>query len=322
MKAINFEVQNNHHDTEMKNLDSEKIFGFKSNFSISKFANSSSLVPAIEENYFFDMQTTQAILAGFTYNKKTIVTGLHGSGKSTHIEQIAARLNWPCIRINLDGQISRYDLLGRDVIKTENNQQVTVFEEGLLVKAVRNPIALILDEYDAAKPDVMFVLQRLLEQEGKLTLLEKNEVITPHPYFRVFATCNTLGNGDEYGIYHGTSFINQGQIDRWNQIIKLDYLAENFEIELLCKKFAGNKKINKKLIKNIVSLANFIRDAFKQEELSYVMSVRTIINFIENYIIYDSLNYAFKVSFYNRCNIEEQKIIAELFQKIFAIELN
>ena len=302
-------------------LDSKKVFGFEANFQITSLKDKHNFVPSIDSHYCFDKDSTNAILAAFMFNKKTILTGLHGSGKSTHIEQVAARLNWPCIRINLDGQISRADMLGRDTITIQDGKQVTEFQEGLLIYALRNPVALILDEYDAGKADIMFVLRRILEQEGKLTLLETNEVIEPHSHFRIFATCNTLGSGDEYGIYHGTSFINQGQLDRWDQIIQLDYLSEKNEIKLLKEKFKKDKKVSIDLIKNAVSIANLIRYGFKEEELSCVISTRTLISFIESYINYDSLPYAFKVSIYNRFNKEEQETLSELFQKVFAIEL-
>lgn len=302
-------------------INSKSHFGFSSSFKVTKLKGSHNLVAEIDKNYCFDKDLTNAILAAFMFNKKTIVTGLHGSGKSTHIEQVAARLNWPCIRINLDGQISRSDLLGRDVIKIKNNKQVTEFQEGLLIYALKNPVALILDEYDAGKADVMFVLQRILEQEGKLTLLEKNEIIKAHKHFRIFATCNTLGSGDEYGIYHGTSFINQGQLDRWDQIVQLDFLEPNLEVKLLKKKFKNHVQVKESLIKDSVSLANLIRDGFKQEELSSIISTRTLISFIDNYTIYESLSYAFRVSIYNRYSKEEKQIVAELFQKVFAIEL-
>lgn len=303
-------------------IDSKVNFGFQADFQINRLRGSHHLVPDIDHNYYFDQETTNAILAAFMYNKKTIITGLHGSGKSTHIEQIASRLNWPCVRINLDGQITRSELIGRDIITLENGKQVTSFTEGLLVYALRNPVALILDEYDAAKADIMFILQGVLEQEGKLTLLEKNEIIKPHKYFRIFATCNTIGDGDQYGIYHGTSFINQGQLDRWDQIISLNYLQAECEVQLLKKRFKSNNKIKTSFLQKLVTLANLIRSGFQQEELSCVVSTRTIISLVENYMIYGSLSYAFKVSVYNRYNTEEQKILAELFQKVFAIELH
>jgi len=308
-------------DPQSKNLDkqaAQKLFGFKLKAKVNCYQKQGDLVPTLDPSYRFDSAICEAIITALNHNRKTLITGLHGSGKTSHIEQVAARLNREVLRINLDGEISRTDLLGRDTIKLRGAKQVTEFEEGLLVYALRRPIILILDEYDAAKPEVMFVLQRLLEQNGKLTLLETNEVITPHPDFRLFATTNTVGTGDEFGIYHGTSYINQGQLDRWQQILKLDYMGESEEVKLLQAKFPGLKEGD---VKDLVALASFLRNAFFKEELGQLYSLRTAINTLENLQLYNSMEQAFKLSFYNRLNEFEQTIASELYQRVFAKEL-
>jgi cobaltochelatase CobS len=218
----------------------KKTFGINCNFEVSGFKTASDLVPTLDKNYLFDEKTSKAILAGFTYNQRVLIQGMHGTGKSTHIEQIASRLNWPCMRINFDSQITRLDLVGKDIIKLKNDKQITEFKEGIIPFALRNGVALVLDEYDAIKTDVSFVIQRLLEEDGKFALLEENEIITPHPNFRLFATSNTLGAGDDLGIYHGTNLINQAQMDRWNIVASLNYLSEDYEIAILQKKFEKN----------------------------------------------------------------------------------
>ena len=222
-------------------IDSSLIFGMKKKMKVPGFKDKSALVPNIDENYIFDEETTTSILVGFKFNKKVLIQGLHGTGKSSHIEQVASRLNWPCLRINLDGHISRFDLLGKDSIVLKDNKQVTTFKEGLLPWAIQNPVALVLDEYDAGRPDVMFVIQRILEAEGKLTLLDQNKVITPHPYFRIFGTCNTLGLGDNTGLYSGTQNLNQGQLDRWNIFSTLNFIEPNVEKKIIEGKIIGTK---------------------------------------------------------------------------------
>lgn len=304
-------------------IDSKKDFGFAVNFPVKKLTNKSDYIPERDEEYCFDQDVTTAILAGFMFNKRILIHGLHGSGKSTHIEQIASRLNWPCIRINLDGNITRSDLIGHDVIKIQDGKQVTEFAEGLLTHAIQNPIAIIFDEYDAGRPDVMFVLQRLLEEEGKFSLLEQNKIIHPHKNFRIFATANTIGGGDDNGIYHGTSFVNQGQLDRFNIIEELNYLSKEKEVKILEKK---SKKrgidLSKELIVKIVDFASLIRKAFECDDINNILTTRTLISWIENYKIYSSLEKAFLVAFMNRCNKEEQQIIAEIYQRVFNQELS
>ena len=244
-----------------QSIDIGKVFNLKSKMPVNGFAERSDRVPEIDSSYKFAHDTTLAILAGFQYNRRVIIQGYHGTGKSTHIEQVAARLNWPCVRINLDSHISRIDLIGKDVIKLQEGKQVTEFQQGILPWALQNSCALVFDEYDAGRPDVMFVIQRILETEGKLTLLDQNRVLVPHPYFRIFATANTVGLGDTSGIYHGTNQINQGQMDRWNIISKLNYLKEETEIKIITQKIKA-KDDDKNLIKSMVQLANLTRKGF------------------------------------------------------------
>ena len=280
------------------------------------------LVPEIDEDYIFDQAATNAILAGFMFNQKLLIQGYHGTGKSTHIEQVAARLNWPCIRINFDSQITRLDLVGKDVIKLKDNQQITEFQEGVIPFCLRRNIALVMDEYDAIKTDVSFIIHRLLEQNGKFMLLEENEVITPHQYFRLFATSNTLGNGDDLGIYHGTNLINQAQMDRWNIALHLDYLSEEQEIAILLKKIPLlSKKPYQNTAKMMVKLANLSRSAFKNGDLSTIISLRTLISWATNIEIFNSVKTAFILSFYNKLIEEEKTLINEFFQRVFGDEL-
>ena len=285
------------------------------------FKEKSALVPIIDENYIFDEETTTSILVGFKFNKKVLIQGLHGTGKSSHIEQVAARLNWPCLRINLDGHISRFDLLGKDSIVLKDNKQVTTFKEGLLPWAIQNPVALVLDEYDAGRPDVMFVIQRILEVEGKLTLLDQNKVITPHPFFRIFGTCNTLGLGDNTGLYSGTQNLNQGQLDRWNIFSTLNFIEPDIEKKIIEGKLGKNKsKISDKLT-SMIRLANLIRQAFSSSDLSVTMSPRTCILWAENFIIFGNLEKAFELTFLNKCEMNDKKIIIELYQRCFGKEI-
>ncbi len=280
-------------------------------------------IPEIDKNYVFDKETTLAILAGFKYNRRVMLQGYHGTGKSSHIEQVAARLNWPCLRINLDSHISRIDLIGKDAITlTEDRKQITDFKAGLLPWAMQNPVALVFDEYDAGRPDVMFVIQRLLEEDGKMTLLDKNQVITPHPSFRLFATANTIGLGDTTGLYHGTQQINQAQLDRWNIISSLNYLPNQAEENIVLAKCANyNNASGKKIISNMVKLANLTREGFINGDLSTLMSPRTVINWAENHEIFDDLKHSFALSFLNRCDDLEKPTIAEYYQRCFGTDL-
>ena len=298
-------------------------FGFDDDFEVPAFADSNEYVPAIDEAYCFDRSTTLSILAGFSNNRRVIVQGLHGSGKSTHIEQVAARLNWPCIRINLDSHISRLDLLGKDAIVIEKDKQVTKFQEGILPWAIQNPTALVFDEYDAGRPDVMFVIQRVLEVDGKLTLLDQNRVLTPNPFFRLFATANTVGLGDSTGLYHGTQQINQGQMDRWQIVSCLNYLSVDLETKVVLSKVAElNNKIGTEVVKNMIELANLTREGFKNGDISNLMSPRTVISWAENYQIFSDLASSFELSFLNKCDETEKSIISEYLQRCFDIEID
>ena len=316
------QVENNYIDIRpQKQLDSSKVFGISKKILVPYFSEKSELVPEVDEGYVFDDSTTTSILMGFKYNKKVLIQGLHGTGKSSHLEQIAARLNWPCIRINLDGHISRFDLLGKDTIILKDQKQVTTFKEGLLPWAIKNPVALVFDEYDAGRPDVMFVIQRVLEAEGKLTLLDQNTVIKPNPFFRIFGTCNTLGLGDTSGLYYGTQNLNQGQLDRWNIFCALNFLKPEIEEKIIKNKIKkNNKKVNDS-IKNMVKLANLVREAFKSSEISVIMSPRTCIIWAENYEIFGDIDHAFKLSFLNKCDQNDKKIINEFYQRCFSREL-
>ncbi len=288
----------------------------------NNFANLDGHIPAFDRNYVFDAKTTSAILAGFAFNQRVLVQGMHGTGKSTHIEQIASRLNWPCLRVNFDSQITRLDLVGKDVISLREEKQITQFQEGIIPFALRNGFALVLDEYDAIKTDVSFVIQRLLEEEGKFALLEENEIITPHPNFRLFATSNTLGNGDDLGIYHGTNLINQAQMDRWNIVAALNYLPLDHEISILTKK---NKifslKNHQQTAKLMVQMANISREAFKNGDISSLISLRTLISWGKNLEIFGSVRDAFVFSFFNKVIDDEKTIIAEFYQRVFGEEI-
>jgi len=264
-------------------VEVSKVFNINTKMLTKGFEEKTEWVPEIDEGYIFDKDTTLSILAGFNHNRRVMVQGFHGTGKSTHIEQIAARLNWPCVRINLDSHISRIDLLGKDVIKLNDGKQITEFQEGMLPWSIQNPVALVFDEYDAGRPDVMFVIQRILEVEGRLTLLDQNKVIKPHPSFRLFATTNTVGLGDVTGLYHGTQQINQGQMDRWHILSSLNYLDENQELKVVLSKvneFDSNK--NKEILKNMIKLANLTRSGFENGDISILMSPRTVISWAQN----------------------------------------
>ncbi len=303
-------------------IDSEKTFGFKTNMKIVGFNEKTKFVPEIDDSYLFDETTTKAILAGFCYNRRVLIQGYHGTGKSTHIEQVAARLNWPCVRVNLDSHISRLDLVGKDAIVLENGKQVTEFREGVLPWALQNPVAIVFDEYDAGRADVMFVIQRVLEVSGKLTLLDNNRVINPHQNFRLFATANTVGLGDTTGLYHGTQQINQGQMDRWSIVSTLNYLPSEAEEKIVLSKVPNFKaKDGKETIKSMVSIANLTRNGFISGDLSTVMSPRTVITWAENTNIIEDIDLAFKLTFFNKCDEMERPILSEYYQRCFGREL-
>jgi cobaltochelatase CobS len=305
-----------------KKVSAKSVFGLAGDFEVPAFSERNEYVPEIDKGYCFEPDATLAILAGFTHNRRVILQGWHGTGKSTHIEQVAARLNWPCIRINLDGHISRTDLIGRDAIVLQEGKQVTAFQEGMLPWALSHPVALVFDEYDAARPDVMFVLQRVLEAQGRLTLLDQNRIIHPHAFFRLFATANTIGLGDSTGLYHGTQPINQGQMDRWNIIAQLNYLSEEEEMRVILSKAAElNSTKGKALLKSMIAMANLTRQGFINGDISTVMSPRTVIVWAENYQIFGNIDTAFRLTFFNRCDETERPAIAEYYQRCFDVEL-
>ena len=299
-----------------------QTFGIDSDMEIDAFSKKNDYVPEIDKNYIFDRDTTLAVLSGFAYNKRVLIQGYHGTGKSTHIEQIAARLNWPCVRINLDSHVSRIDLIGKDAITLKEGKQVTEFKEGILPWAIQNSIALVFDEYDAGRPDVMFVIQRVLEADGNFTLLDKNKVIKQNKYFRLFATTNTVGLGDTTGLYHGTQQINQGQMDRWNIVSTLNYLNLEKEMEIV---LAKNKNLNnnkgKEKISNMIKVASLTRKGFIAGDISTVMSPRTVLHWVENADIFKDIGYAFRVTFLNKCDEVEKNIISEYYQRCFGEEL-
>ena len=305
-----------------KVIDSEKVFGFKSNMKILGFKEKTKFVPEVDDAYLFDEITTKAILAGFCYNRRVMIQGYHGTGKSTHIEQVAARLNWPCVRVNLDSHISRLDLVGKDAIVLKDGKQVTEFREGVLPWALQNPVAIVFDEYDAGRADVMFVIQRVLEVSGKLTLLDNNRVINPHQNFRLFATANTVGLGDTTGLYHGTQQINQGQMDRWSIVSTLNYLSSDAEEEIIISKVPNfNTKDKREIIKSMVSIAELTRNGFISGDLSTVMSPRTVITWAENTNIIEDIDLAFKLTFFNKCDEMERPIVSEYYQRCFGRDL-
>ncbi len=299
-----------------------QLFGFESNMQIMGFAERSEHVPEFDEDYLFNKETTLAILAGFAYNRRVMITGYHGTGKSTHIEQVAARLNWPCIRINLDSHISRIDLIGKDAIVLKDGKQITEFKEGILPWSYQHNVALVFDEYDAGRPDVMFVIQRILESSGKLTLLDQSRVIRPHAAFRLFATANTVGLGDTTGLYHGTQQINQAQMDRWSIVSALNYLPHAQEVGVvLSKNKSYNNDRGKKTIGNMVRVADLTRNAFMQGDLSTVMSPRTVITWAQNADIFGDIGFAFRLTFLNKCDELERAIVAEFYQRCFGEDL-
>ena len=303
-------------------LSVKQTFGFESDMEIDAFSKKSEFVPEVDKDYKFDRDTTLAILSGFNFNKRVIVHGYHGTGKSTHITQVAARLNWPCIRVNLDSHISRIDLIGKDAIVIRDGKQVTEFKEGVLPWSIQNPVALVFDEYDAGRPDVMFVIQRVLESEGSFTLLDKNKVIKQNNYFRLFATANTIGLGDTTGLYTGTQQINQAQMDRWNIVTNLNYLSLEKEMEIV---LAKNKNFNnskgKEKVANMIKVASLTRKGFIAGDISTVMSPRTVLHWAENIEIFKDIGYAFRVTFLNKCDDVEKNIIAEYYQRCFGEDL-
>ena len=300
----------------------KQTFGIDSDMEVDAFSEKGEYVPEIDKNYKFDRDTTLAIISGFAFNKRVLVQGYHGTGKSTHIEQIAARLNWPCIRVNLDSHISRIDLIGKDAIVLKDGKQVTQFNEGILPWSIQNPVALVFDEYDAGRPDVMFVIQRVLESDGNFTLLDKNKVLQQHDLFRIFATTNTVGLGDTTGLYHGTQQINQGQMDRWNIVSTLNYLPFEKELEIvLAKNKDFNNKDGKELLSNMIKVADLTRKGFINGDISTVMSPRTVLHWAENTSIFKDQGYAFRITFLNKCDELEKKIISEYYQRCFGEDL-
>ena len=300
----------------------KQSFGIDSDMEVNAFSKKNEFVPEIDKDYKFDSDTTLAVLSGFNYSKKVIVHGYHGTGKSTHITQIAARLNWPCLRINLDSHISRIDLIGKDAIVIKDGKQITEFKEGILPWAFQNPVALVFDEYDAGRPDVLFVLQRILESDGYFTLLDKNKVVKQNEYFRLFATANTIGLGDTTGLYAGTQQINQAQMDRWNIVTTLNYLSLEKEMEII---LAKNKNYNnakgKEKVANMIKVASLTRKGFVAGDISTVMSPRTVLYWAENSEIFKNIGYAFRVTFLNKCDDAEKSIIAEYYQRCFDEDL-
>lgn len=292
-----------------------EVFGLDLDMDVPVWSKRTDQVPDIDPAYCFDHDTTRAILAGFIHNKRVMIQGFHGTGKSSHIDQIAARLNWPCVRINLDSHISRIDLIGKDAIILRDGKQVTEFREGLLPWCLQNPCALIFDEYDAGRPDVMFVIQRVLEAHGALTLLDQNRVIHPHPSFRLFSTANTVGLGDTTGLYHGTQQINQGQMDRWNIVATLNYLPPEQEARIVNARMGG--KIDSSMIESMVALANLSRTGFMNGDISTVISPRTVISWAENITIFNDVAFAFRLSFLNKCDEAERDTVAEYYQRCF-----
>ena len=300
-----------------------QVFGIDSDMEVPAYSESDSHVPDVDPDYRFDRPTTLAILAGFAHNRRVIISGYHGTGKSTHVEQVAARLNWPCIRINLDSHVSRIDLIGKDAIVLKDGVQVTEFREGILPYALQSNTALVFDEYDAGRPDVMFVIQRILEVSGKLTLLDQSKVIRPHPAFRLFSTTNTIGLGDTSGLYHGTQQINQGQMDRWSIVATLNYLPHDDEVGIVLSKAKTFAKADakKKIVNNMVRVADLTRQAFINGDLSTVMSPRTVLTWAENAEIFGNIGFAFRMTFLNKCDELERPLVAEFFQRCFGEEL-
>ena len=305
-----------------RRINVRDAFGIDTDLEVMGFTSVDERIPDIDPTYKFDPDTTLAILAGFSHNRRVMIQGYHGTGKSTHIEQVSARLGWPCIRVNLDSHISRIDLIGKDAIKLRDGKQVTEFKEGILPWALRNRVALVFDEYDAGRPDVMFVIQRVLEADGRLTLLDQNEVIIPHQYFRIFSTTNTVGLGDTTGLYHGTQQINQGQMDRWSLVATLNYLSHDAETQIVLSKVPNYNTANGRgIVSKMVNVADLTRSAFMNGDLSTVMSPRTVIAWAQNAEIFRNIGYAYRVSFVNKCDELERTTVAEFYQRSFGEEL-
>jgi cobaltochelatase CobS len=299
-----------------------EVFGIDSDMTVPAYAAGDSYVPELDPDYLFDRQTTLAILAGFAYNRRVMVSGYHGTGKSTHIEQVAARLNWPCVRVNLDSHVSRIDLVGKDAIVVKDGMQVTEFKDGILPWAYQHNVALVFDEYDAGRPDVMFVIQRILETSGRLTLLDQSRVIHPHPAFRLFPTANTVGLGDTTGLYHGTQQINQAQMDRWSIVTTLNYLPHDNEVNIVLAKAKHYQNAEgREIVNKMVRVADMTRQAFINGDLSTVMSPRTVITWSENAAIFNDVGFAFRLTFLNKCDELERPIVAEFYQRAFGVEL-
>ena len=305
-----------------KMIKVRELFGVDSDMEVPAFSEADERVPDLDPTYVFDPNTTLAICAGFARNRRVMVQGYHGTGKSTHIEQVAARLNWPCMRVNLDGHVSRLDLVGKDAIVVRDDVQITEFQEGIVPWALQRPCALVFDEYDAGRADVLFVIQRLLEVEGRLTLLDQSQVIQPHPSFRLFATANTIGLGDATGLYHGTQPLNQGQMDRWNLVVTLNYLEHDREIDIVlarCPEYrtpSGRDQVSA-----MIALANLTRRGFADGDLSTVMSPRTVVTWAQNATLFHDLGLAFKLTFLNRCDEDERAIVAEYYQRCIGGDL-
>jgi cobaltochelatase CobS len=300
-------------------VSARDVFGIDTDLQVPCLEEPDEHVPDVDTGYRFEESVTLALLAGFMRNRRVLIQGLHGTGKSTHIEQVAARLNWPCVRVNLDGQLSRMDLIGRDSVTLRDGQQVTEFQEGILPWAIQRPVALVLDEYDAGRPDVMFVIQRILETDGKLTLLDQNRVISPHPQFRLFATANTVGLGNLNGLYHGVQRLNHAQIDRWNIVVSLDHLPAEVEADIVASRVP---EVGRDVIASMVAVANLTRSGFRVGDLSTLMSPRTVITWAENVTIFGDVGSAFTLSFVNKCDEAERAIVAEYFQRCFDRELD
>lgn len=318
MSKVDLDI-NNMPDTTVSVRD---VFGIDSDMVVPAYSVKDPHVPESDPDYIFDRQTTLAILAGFAYNRRVMVSGYHGTGKSTHIEQVAARLNWPCVRVNLDSHVSRIDLVGKDAIVVKDGMQVTEFKDGILPWAYQNNVALVFDEYDAGRPDVMFVIQRVLEASGRLTLLDQSRVINPHPAFRLFATANTVGLGDTTGLYHGTQQINQAQMDRWSIVTTLNYLPHDNEVEIILAKSKHYQNAEgREIVSKMVRVADMTRQAFINGDLSTVMSPRTVITWSENANIFKDVGFAFRLTFLNKCDELERSIVAEFYQRAFGQEL-
>ncbi len=314
-------------DLDITNLPDTTVnvreaFGIESDIDVPAYTHRDAYVPELDPDYLFDRDTTLAILAGFAHNRRVMVSGYHGTGKSTHIEQVASRLNWPCVRVNLDSHVSRIDLVGKDAIVVRDGLQITEFKDGILPWAYQHNVALVFDEYDAGRPDVMFVIQRVLESSGRLTLLDQSRVIRPHPAFRLFATANTVGLGDTTGLYHGTQQINQAQMDRWSIVTTLNYLPHDNEVEIVASKvkdFAA--KQGRETISRMVRVADMTRASFINGDLSTVMSPRTVIMWAENARIFGDVAFAFRLTFLNKCDELERALVAEHYQRAFGVEL-